>query len=193
MIEQTSEMNRIEQRLRKLERENFGMRIGIIAILLVAIAMTTMGLAQSWSGRYVEASRFVLKDPNGKVRGQWLAQEDSSGFSLYDPQEKPVMELLSDSSQHAAKLTLISPKGTVSLWATSDDVGVITKDSNSPYADDRIFLGLRNSPSAPMLRLNDSKGNTRVLFSIVDGSGVGLATDDKGEPFWAAMKKADPK
>jgi hypothetical protein len=169
------------------------MKMAATGILLVVVGMATMGMTQSWSGRYVEASRFVLKDSNGKVRGQWVAEGDSSGFSLYDPQEKPVMELLNASDQHAVKLSLISPKGAVSLWATSDDVGVIARDSNGPYADDRIFLGLRNSPSVPMLRLNDSKGNVRVFFTSGSGSGVGVISDDRGEPFWAAMKKSDAK
>jgi len=169
------------------------MRIGGLAIVLVAVAMTTMGLAQSGSGRTVEASRFLLRDSSGRIRGQWIAQEDSSGLSLYDAQEKPVMELLNAPNQHAVKLSLISPKGVVSLWATSDDVGVAAKDSNGPSADDRIFLGLRNSPSVPMLRLNDSKGNVRVFFTSGTGSGVGVISDEKGEPFWAAIKKSDAK
>ena len=193
MTDQTLEMSAIQQRLSKLERENRRMKIAATAMLLVVVGMVTMGAAQSWSGRYVEASRFVLKDSSGRIRGQWVAQEDSSGFSLYDLQEKPVLEILHAADQHAAKLSLISSKGVVSLWATSNDVGVIARDSNGPSADDRIFLGLRNSPSVPMLRLNDNNGNVRVFFTSGSGGGVGIFSDDKGEPFWAAIKKSEPK
>jgi hypothetical protein len=200
MAEQFATLEVILNRLERIERENRILK-GVVALVGVSfILLLTVGAAQTWSGRYVEASRFVLKDSQGRMRGQWAAQEDSSNLSLYDMQERPVMELLNATDQHAVKLSLISPKGAVSLWATPDDVGVVVKQSNNSSGD-RVFLGLQNgspfsdhdSPPFSTLRLSDSRGNERVSFLTTSKGGFGLVRDDKGTPIWIMLKPPDSK
>jgi hypothetical protein len=112
------------------------------------------------------------------------------------------MELLNATDQHSVKLSLIGPKGIVSLWATPDDVGVIVKQSNIFSAGDRIFLGLQDDPpfrgdqdSPPFstLRLNDNRGNEKVAFLTTSKGGFGLVRDDKGTPIWIVLKPPESK
>jgi hypothetical protein len=201
MIEHTPEMSIIEQRLDKLERGNRRMKIVTTAMLLVVVGLVATGAAQTWSGQYVEATRYVLRDSHGRIRGQWVAQEDSSGLSLYDVQERPVMELLNATDQRAVKLSLISPKGVVSLWATPDDVGVIVRQANN-NSGDRVFLGLQDVPAFrgdvdgppfSTLRLNDNNGKEKVTFLTTSKGGFGLVRDDKGTPIWIMLKPPESK
>jgi hypothetical protein len=128
MFKRDSGTHSVEERLGRLERENRKLKILVVTALVLVVAAFSTGMAaQSGSYRYLEANTFVLKDSAGHIRGQWTAQGTSSGFTLNDDPEQPVMELLNSPEYHATKLSLIGPKGVVSLWATNDDASLIVK------------------------------------------------------------------
>lgn len=193
MGRQVATLETISIRLEGIERENRILK-KVVAVIGASLGiLLTLGAAQTWTGHYVEASRFVLKDTNGRVRGQWMADADSSTLSMYDLQEKPVMEFMNAANQGAVKLTLISSKGAVSLWATRDEAGVLVKESNSYSANERVFVGLQNMPALATVRLNDTGGNLRAVFSSGPEGGGGMILDDKGAPLWGAFKRPDSK
>jgi hypothetical protein len=93
MIEQESEVQTIEQRLGKLERENRLLKRGVCVVLLAITSAMLMG--QGRPIRTVEADKFVLKDANGLTRAEMSIWEKEPLLAFYDLDGKRTLGLSS--------------------------------------------------------------------------------------------------
>lgn len=92
MTGQPSEMQAILDRLEKVEKQNRRLkRVGFAVLVLVT---AVLAMSQARPNRVVEAEQFILKDANGKTRGELAI--DSAGTStltLRDAKGWPVVTL----------------------------------------------------------------------------------------------------
>lgn len=94
-MEPQSERTEIVRRLRALERSNRRLWIVILVLgLLVALRDRGVVLAGPLGPVVLEADGFVLKDPDGTTRGDWIVdQQGHARLTLYDKAGRPVAEL----------------------------------------------------------------------------------------------------
>src|SRR5213593_2088153 len=85
-------LERLTQRLGRLEREVKCWRVGIVCSLAVlGIVALLPGTSFTASPRVVEASKFILRDDAGKVRATMHANPGGSfDFSIFDADEKHI-------------------------------------------------------------------------------------------------------
>jgi len=92
MAENTSELSGIMSRLEQVEKENRALKFVGTVILLVLGAVLLM--AQSRTGRTVEAENFVLRDSRGNVRATLgIELEDRPTLTLRDARGLPLVSL----------------------------------------------------------------------------------------------------
>src|SRR5437773_1783635 len=108
------ELKTISERLEKLERENRRLKRAAMASLLIAASIIFMGQAQR--RRTLEAESFILKDANGRPRGELamdfgsrptLTLRDANGFPLVSLAggDEPSLTLYRVGSQEQVNLT----------------------------------------------------------------------------------------
>jgi hypothetical protein len=79
----TRTMEAMAQRLERLEREcRRWRRAGMAAVLVGAIALLVGGSPRDDGPKTVEAERFLLKDKDGTIRGEWRLWPDGPEFRL---------------------------------------------------------------------------------------------------------------
>ena len=165
---------------------------------LVAPYNAELGLyLRRWLGRpeiisvektILEAEKFALRTPDGKVRAALAARDDGTpGLALYDADgtARAGLELSADGQ---ANLWFAGPEGQVtvslnprSLRLTDAEGGVFVTRSALVLADhkqrNRVTLGLKPNGS-PSLTLADKEGRTGALVDVPDdGARVGLFYD----------------
>jgi len=61
-----------DERLDRIEHQNFHLRVGLVLVLLAAVALMVMGqAAPGGTVDEVRARAFILVDANGKERAKW--------------------------------------------------------------------------------------------------------------------------
>ena len=131
----TSEMNTLEERVRRLERQN--RFIKWIAGGLLSLMMVTVLTAQQRTVRTIEAETFVLRDSNGHARIT-IGTPQSSGAAIDMRANEPAiwisdakgndrvmvttdgLRLANDSARPAASLTFTDKKGAEILLYSHD-------------------------------------------------------------------------
>ncbi|HTU32528.1 MAG TPA: hypothetical protein VMF66_01855 [Candidatus Acidoferrum sp.] len=94
MDENLSGVHQLAERIAKLERQNRFWKIGgLLAIILLAFSVVAGLRAQeapAYSGRTIEAERFLLKGADGRVLGEWSATRGGGALALYSPDGKVI-------------------------------------------------------------------------------------------------------
>ena len=194
-----------------LDRQHRRLRWTVVALTLVTlIALAGAGAAllapynaelglylRRWLGRpetiasektILEAEKFALRTPDGKVRAALAARDDATpSLALYDDDgtARAGLELGTDGQ---ANLWFAGKDGQVtvslnprSLRLTDAEGGVFVTRSALVLADrkqrNRVTLGVKPDGS-PSLTLADKEGRTGALVDVVDeGSRLGLFYD----------------
>src|SRR3989475_1379501 len=194
-----------------LHRQHRRLRWTVVALTLVTlVALAGAGAAllapynaelglylRRWLGRpetitaektILEAEKFALRTPDGKVRAALAARDDvTPGLALYDDDgtARAGLELGTDGQ---ANLWFAGKDGQVtvslnprSLRLTDAEGGVFVTRSALVLADrkqrNRVTLGVKPDGS-PSLTLADKEGRTGALVDVVDdGSRLGLFYD----------------
>jgi len=194
-----------------LHRQHRRLRWTVVALTLVTlVALAGAGAAllapynaelglylRRWLGRpetiaaektILEAEKFALRTPDGKVRAALAAHDDATpSLALYDDDgtARAGLELGTDGQ---ANLWFAGKDGQVtvslnprSLRLTDAEGGVFVTRSALVLADrkqrNRVTLGVK-SDGSPSLTLADKEGRTGALVDVVDeGSRLGLFYD----------------
>jgi hypothetical protein len=169
----------LTQRVNRLEKENRRMkRLAGLAVVGIT-ALMLMGQAKpSHVPKVSEAERFVLRDPNGKVRAALAVVKNQPVLTLHDSDEK-MKVLLNIADSGEPTLRLFGNDGSESVYL-SNALG---------YHDRRglrLMLGQvdKQGPfEGPFLRLYDANGTNRAsLVTSDDGSSLTLyGKDGKGQ------------
>jgi hypothetical protein len=148
MTDRPIELQTVLDRLGKLERQNRRLkRAGLAALIgvgaLVLMGQTKPPLGFTPTGQIVEARKFVLKDLNGNVRGEWETSPDQKLVSLqfHDSDGTPRVSVLSFDLE-GSSLILFGGKNGPSLTAVAN-----------PGATRLVLAGLK---AIPRVELNHS-------------------------------------
>jgi hypothetical protein len=112
MTSRTPDIQAVLERLEKLERKNRRLKQSGIVALLVLCAVVLMG--QAGPSRTIEATRFVLKDGEGRVRAELNLDEGFPKVILRDKKGLPQVGLGGDDEPYLA-LTNTKNFGAVAL------------------------------------------------------------------------------
>jgi hypothetical protein len=120
----------------------------------------------------MEATRFVLRDPNGKMRADLGFSEDKSPrLTMYDNNEKALAAIVG--TPDGGVLVLNSAKDGKNLVASSSTIH-FNDGPNNPRI---MFI---NGPS-PFIWVLDDKKNYKVAIGIKNGEPVLLLKNSAGE------------
>lgn len=128
-----NELDALRKRLQRLERSN-RVRNGALALVgIVAIAGLIVGAdgEDNKTPKRIEAQAFVLKDSDGRERGEWFATPHGTLFRTGDS-PGPVVMLSTMKKDAEARIVVNSQlfgSGVGSFEATKDGVGVEMTDS----------------------------------------------------------------
>lgn len=162
-----NDMDSIAIRLAKLERQNLRMKLAGTALIMVSAAVVFMGQGRTpdrpGQGRVVEAERFVLREPDGYVRGEWAVLPNGSTLlSMFDRDHNTRAEWGVFPSG-TTMLHLLDAKGKGRLTLT------VKKDGK------------------PMLGLYDEEGRIRARWGVfATGKTAALMFDKQGNAAWTA-------
>ena len=147
MTPQTSDMQSVLERLDKLERQNRRVKQLALAALLPIGAVLLMGQCTP-RGRTVEAEKFIVRDPRGRLQAEFASTEYGPALSLYDKSGKarvgldaaaaPGLKLYDPSGWPQAELTtqpegaFLSLSGTDGHSSVLGCLGLVTPTPSNP-------------------------------------------------------------
>jgi hypothetical protein len=200
MNEANVDLRDVLERFEKVEKHNRQMKNAALTILLLLAFAVLVGSAGALP-KVIEAEQFVIKDPNGKVRGRF-------GFLDRISEQKkqlipgPALVLYSDEGRSLARLGtfggvtgdlhLESSAGKQSTGLTSNMLFFLDDNSVS-----RVEVGIPQGKS-PSLTVSDSAGQERTIVGvtqlvykqsgIVDKRAASslVLLDDVGNVIWSA-------
>jgi hypothetical protein len=162
----------LTRRLERLERQNRGLKLGVLGAVAAACALVVVGAVPSQ--RVVEAEKFVLRDDAGRERAVLEMANDKPALRLYDAAGK--------------KRTSIGP-GEISLCNDKEaeriNLGVEPVDEGNGAAvavldaNGKTRIGLLNCQIGPALVLNNSDGETRAIMGMMP---AGIFAQDVARP-----------
>jgi hypothetical protein len=138
-----TEIEAIQKRLHKLERQNRWIKQAGMLLVLIVGAVVVMG--QTTASKVVEAERFVLKDGTGKTRGTWDT-EPYTKLLLYDESERVTLGLVSYDGKSS---------GHISIANRSLDTGVIISPDEMVLG--KLEEGVRITATSIVLFNKDEK------------------------------------
>ncbi len=157
----------VAERLTKLERQNRRMKqIGVTAAILMTTALF-MGQADqpadSAAGRVIEAEKFILRGPDGYLRGEWSASSNGNALlTMYDRNRNKRSEWA------------VYPSGS-SVFELLGEEGKA-----------RITWKVKKT-GEPMLSVHDRASNVRARWGIFStGKTAMLMFDRQGNAVWSA-------
>ena len=157
----------VAERLSRLERQNRRMKqIGITAATLTAAALFVGQAnqpADSAAGRVIEAEKFVLRGPDGYLRGEWTATSNGNALlTMYDRNRNKRSEWA------------VYPSGSA-VFELLDEEGKA-----------RITWKVKKT-GEPMLSVHDRAANVRARWGIFStGKTAMLMFDRQGNAVWTA-------
>jgi hypothetical protein len=180
----------LEQRLDNLERSNRNLR-AVVMCLLTAVVLFTM--AARPSPKVLEAEKIVLRDPNGKERGQLFASEKAWGLVLYTENGQQALDLVASttvnglmiSDQNGYGRQIFTSDTSQTTWGifhpgskpaqieiTDKLAGaeIVVRDRSDVQ---RVELGVTDK--GPSLALSDDSGTMRTVLS--DGQIASFSRD----------------
>lgn len=202
----------LADRLEKLEKQN--RRIKGIGTALLVLAATVVLMGQAPARRTVEANEFILKDMEGKVRGQFstggtgqpfLNLSDESGKERVVLDLNPVMAGLriidangmtrvglhsTEIGQGLTLLTLMDAKGAVRVSLTAQDSmsGLALRDEEGKDIAD--LTGRRDFARLLLIPQGEGAGRKRIFLGAFPEVGALLQVEDE-EGFQATIGTTD--
>ena len=187
------EEDRLRQRMVLLERQSerlnardrvFGVGL-LVALVLSAIAIFNPQLLTANGGevelRAVSAERFLLRDPDGVIRGRWgVDEEGNSRFTVLDRQGRtrlslsvlsggsPGMSFSNANGQTRAALALLPDESTSLVFA--DAAGI-----------PRTILGLSRADAAHIL-FADAGGESQISIGLDESGEASILLPEMGDP-----------
>ena len=170
----------LEKRLDNLERSNRNLR-AVVMCLIAAITLFTV--AARPSPKVLEAEKIVLRDPNGKERGQLFATEKAWGLVLYTENGQQALDLVASttvnglmiSDQNGYGRQIFTSDTNQTTWGifhpgskpaqieiTDKQAGaeIVVRDRSDVQ---RIELGVTDK--GPGLALSDTNGTMRTVLA----------------------------
>jgi hypothetical protein len=177
----------LSNRVAHLERQNraFKKGIGAIALLLIVVVVSGQALPQepprpASAGRTLEAEKFILKDTNGMVRGEWkVAPDGTVGLLLHDGagKERGAWFVHADGSTDL-RLTGADGKAGITLDSRLDGrMGIALRDRRGTERGSWVVYkdGLAG------FTVDDQDGRVRGAWVVDPAGGVTLSLADKSE------------
>ena len=166
-----------KQRLARAGRAIHFEPIAILAISLYFLAGNAGGQPRQ-TLKSVDAERFILRDTEGKMRGEWTCKPDAVVLSFFDIGGKP--RLLSGlGNDGSAAIEIDDEKGAerlgFHLWPDGGvSLTMLSKNKDKPAVDIVV-----RADGGPSIFLFDQEGKGRVGFSITPANTVELTLWDK--------------
>ncbi len=82
-----SQLERMEKRLLRLERNNRNLKLGCVLAIITTAALVSMG-AQQKAKRIIEADEFILRGPDGHARATLSADSTEGSLVFLDDSKK---------------------------------------------------------------------------------------------------------
>ncbi|MGH9712661.1 MAG: hypothetical protein ACRD5M_05105 [Candidatus Acidiferrales bacterium] len=158
MTSDTSDFQRLAERVLMLEKQNRRLKWGGVSVLAALSMVVLMGQAVP-PPRIVEAQKFVLKDKDGKVRGWMGVMATGSELMLGNNSAQPMMRFLVSTDSSNFHFYGVR-KGGMTLAVDSGDPSL-----SIVGADGSGGAGIAFGEDGPSLTLQDAKG-----FSTVAGA-----------------------
>jgi hypothetical protein len=184
--------DRMRLRITDLERDNRSLKlisrwlaVGLLVPIVLAIVLFIAAPALIIPGSgfdSVESRRFVLRDDNGVIRGEWtIAEDGASRLSINDPSGNPRLNLsVLEGGSPGLSLSDNSGQRLVALGSLDQTSTLVFADADGMP---RAVLGLPGDGSSSLV-FADAGGITRVGMSV-DQSGtssVMLPIEEAEEP-----------
>jgi len=151
-------LEEVVKRLERLEHQVRRWRRGAMALMLSAVALTTLAAAVP-RGRTVEAQKFVLKDAAGRVRAELGPGDNNKSMALRFKDETSSPRLVLGVEDESALLVLNDKTG-------RPRVGLVTLAQGAPgftFYDTagraRVELGVSRD-GEPRLAVRDARGGS---------------------------------
>jgi hypothetical protein len=93
-MNQPDPVGRLNERICRLERHNRRLCFALLSLVALGVGLVVGAAKAAPKATTLEASRFVLKDPYGEVKGEFLIGPDGGGrMILYSHDKRPVAQL----------------------------------------------------------------------------------------------------
>lgn len=167
----------ILKRVEQLETVHRWWRLSAIVVMLFAIASVwALSLPGASAGKdepaMYEVRGLVLVDGQGNARATWtVTDEGDVVLTMDDARQNTRLVLLVDKGGHA-ELGLLDAKGNpqVSLATAAGETELAFFDSRG-----NSRLGAKVGDAGSAFLLNDAKGKTRALWSVMTAAGISKA------------------
>jgi hypothetical protein len=155
----TPEMQTILRRIETVEKENRQLRrIGLSVVLM---AIVVFGMGQASPTPTVEASKFVLRDTQGRARAELGMDMDNPTLTFHDSRGYPLIALTADDEPFLV-LNRAGNEEQVTLTAGKDVYGLTLFGKERRK---RAMVAVHND--SPAFSLFDEAGKERVVISLL--------------------------
>ena len=181
MESETSKIEILEERIRRLESQGRQMkRAGMLLLILIA-ALAGMGQVKP-KNRLIEGEKFVLKDISGTKRAELVMEAGGPGLVLYDADQNRIGRFGGTGEGQGAGLSLQGARGEskVTLISLADGPHLLMFDANGKFRgemaatvkgtylflhddNEKVRVALAVDGDAPKLQVSDKEGYTAVL------------------------------
>jgi hypothetical protein len=171
----------IHERLTRLERSNRLLKIMLSICLCCGAVVFLMGAATT-GPKIIEAQKIVLKDANGKERGQLFATDKAWGLVLFNRNETKAASIFV--APEANGIFLDDANGNIRQSFTSDlsrsDWNIFRPGSDTPQ------FGMTDNEQGTALTFHDRANGERISLGV-SAKGSGLTLSDENAQIKAAV------
>ena len=129
MQSHSQDLEQIQSRLLKLEKQNRRFKQLGAMLLIVAAALLLMGQSAT-PAKKVEASEFVLRDKAGKIRGRFFVNEiGTAQLIIQDSQGKPRVTINAGLPPSISKLQSEGSIPAIALYSADGSGSLLTSDA----------------------------------------------------------------
>ncbi len=162
----------INERLAKLERSNWRLKIAFSILLCAALALTLMGAAPP-APKIIEAQKIILRDDVGNEHGELFATRTAWGLVLFNKNNTKAASIVVGSELNG--LVLHDQNGNI-RQTLSADVNESAWNFFRPGSD-FAQLSVTDSPQGTALTVRDRANNDRITLGL-SPQGAGMAVAD---------------
>ncbi|MFQ5848041.1 MAG: hypothetical protein ACE5IQ_10300 [Candidatus Methylomirabilales bacterium] len=173
-------LERVERENRRLKKMGLAALAGVVALVLMGQARPTPRVIRAVQ---IEATRFVLSNPRGKVLGGFEIRRDGTPMLFLDHavgrRRAPGFMVAVQDNMMSVNLFAHDSKHQVAIAADK----IILKGSSG---EDRVVV-LAHKKGIPLVALNDKDENHRAMLLVTPDGEPFLAFRTKdGKTFWSA-------
>ncbi|MGI6454529.1 MAG: hypothetical protein ACOX5R_02785 [bacterium] len=168
----------LSKRLMVLEKQVRMQNIYCVMMLSAVLFFLFVGMSETQEST-VSASAFLLRNGEGKVRGEFSLLNDFPSLILYDKNEAPRVTLSLLNNSHPG-LAFLGPNGRAGLGLGLNQEGIPTIGVLDSQGDKRIDLTLSDK-GATILSIQGPQEKGKIVLSVDSEGGPILRFLDQGE------------